>query len=140
MEAVLSTRAAVLQALREGPRYGRDLIRVLEGRAPGIVNPRPGTVYRAAAALVRERLLQTWTVVPGGERGARSRRYFELTPRGIAAADRQRRAVARLFGDTSGPPAIEEEAAMRNRLRRASDVSTFARKLQHGVLGNRRTR
>ena len=134
MEAILSTRAAILQALTEGPRYARDLIRLIEARAHGLVNPRPGTVYRAADSLVRQRLLHTWMVVPGGRRGARSRRYYELTPKGIAAAQSQREALRRLLGPTSTPQSADDARFMGERVRRASDVSAFTLKLQRALL------
>ena len=133
VEAIVSTRAAILRALTDGPRYGRDLIRILEVRAQGIVNPRPGTVYRAAQSLVRRHLLHTWTVVPGGRRGARSRRYYELTPKGIAAAEVQREALNRLLGAKAAPESVEEERLMGERVRRAADVSAFTLKLQRGI-------
>jgi len=133
VEAIVSTRAAVLQALTDGPRYGRELIRILAIRAQGLVNPRPGTVYRAAESLVRRRLLHTWMVVPGGRRGARSRRFYELTPKGVAAVEVQREAMNRLLGATATRESADEERLMGERVRRAADVSAFTLKLQRGI-------
>jgi len=107
---------------------------VLEERGQGTVNPRPGTVYRAAETLVAKRLLRTWIVVPGGRRGARARRYYELTPKGIAAAEAQRKALASLFGFADSPSSTVDTGLMATRIRRAAELSAFAQKLRRGVL------
>jgi PadR family transcriptional regulator PadR len=133
MEATLSTAAGVLALLTDGPRYGRDLIRLLSVRAAGVINPRPGTVYRAFDSLARRGLLRSWTVVPGGQRGARSRKYYELTPEGIAAAERQRQALAAFLDVASPRPSPADAGLMGARLRRASEARSFALKLQRGV-------
>jgi DNA-binding PadR family transcriptional regulator len=97
------------------------------------VNPRPGTVYRAFESLLREGYVRRWTVVPGGRRGARARKYYELTPKGIAAAERQRGALAQLLGFPGPHQSVAQSHRMGERLRRAAEVSAFTRKLLHGV-------
>jgi DNA-binding PadR family transcriptional regulator len=133
MEAVITTSAAICHALMQGPRYGRDIIRLLNARARGVVNPRPGTVYRAFASLVRKGHVRRWTVVPRGHRGARAREYYELTPKGIASAERQREALAQLLELKAPPPPIAKTHRMGDNLRRAAEVSAFARKLLLGM-------
>jgi len=133
MEAILSTTAGILNVLLDGPRYGRDLIRLLHTRARGTVNPRPGTVYRGFESLVRKGLVRGWTIVPGGRRGARARKYYELTPEGIAVAERQREALAHLLSLTALRPPPDDALLMRDRLRRAAEVSAFTLKLQRRV-------
>jgi len=133
VEAALSTAAGVLSLLTGGPRYGRDVIRLLSARAQRVINPRPGTVYRAFESLARKGYVKTWTVVPGGRRGARSRRYYELTPRGMAAAEKQHQALAAFLDLQTQAPSSPDAELMGARLRRASDVRTFALKLQRGV-------
>jgi DNA-binding PadR family transcriptional regulator len=133
MEALLSTSAGILHTLTEGPRYGRDLIRLLRVRARGALHPRPGTVYRAFGSLVRKGYVRSWTVVPGGRRGARARKYYELTARGIAAAETQREAIAHLLGFSVPIHSTVEAARMGARLRRVAEVSAFTSKLQQGV-------
>jgi len=133
VEAVLSTFAGVLTVLDAGPRYGRDVIRLLSARAPGVINPRPGTIYRAFESLARKGYLRSWTVVPGGHRGARARRYYELTPGGMAAAEAQREALAALLELPTQGRSSTDADLMGARLRRASELSAFALKLQRGV-------
>jgi DNA-binding PadR family transcriptional regulator len=135
MEAALSTSAAVLQALMEGPRYGRELIRTIAARAHGTVNPRPGTVYRALVSLARKGHIRSWTVVPGGRRGARARRYYELTTKGIAVTEKQREALGRLLGLRSPERFTEEDVdLMSERIRRTAELSAFALRLKEGML------
>ncbi len=117
----------------QGPRYGRDVIRTLSARARGTVNPRPGTVYRTFDSLVRTGYVRCWTVVPGGRRGARARTYYELTATGIAAAERQRAALAQLLGLAAPGPSTADAELMGERLERAVEVSTFAHELLRGV-------
>jgi DNA-binding PadR family transcriptional regulator len=133
MKAVLSTSAGILHILTEGPRYGRDLIRLLSARAEGTLHPRPGTVYRAFEALVRQGCVRSWTVVPGGRRGGRSRRYYELTAKGIAVEERQRAAIAHLLGFRMPLRSPVESQLMGARLRRVAEVSAFTFKLQQAV-------
>ena len=45
-----------------------------------------GNVYTALDALTRAGLARSWIVLPGGGRGARRRRYYELTARGLQRA------------------------------------------------------
>src|SRR4051812_15991199 len=108
MESVITTKAAVLQALAGGPSYGHGLMRALS--RVGAVDPRPGTIYPALRALVSAGQVRGWTVVPGGSRGGRARRYYELTVKGIATLAAQRRALARL-SELAAAPRVRPDAA-----------------------------
>ncbi len=89
-------------------------------------------MYRAFGSLVRRGYVRSWTVVPGGRRGARARKYYELTPRGIAVAERQRAAIAHLLGFPVPLHSTVEAARMGARLRRVAEVSALTFKLQLG--------
>jgi DNA-binding PadR family transcriptional regulator len=54
-------------------------------------------VYRAFESLRRKGYVRTWTVVPSDHRGGRTRGYYELTQRGMAAAERQHLALVALL-------------------------------------------
>jgi PadR family transcriptional regulator, regulatory protein PadR len=70
----------VLAELREGERYGFDLIRSLAS-ADGIVTSE-GTIYPLLARLRRDGLVETtWRDSPSGP----PRRYYRLTPEGADA-------------------------------------------------------
>jgi DNA-binding PadR family transcriptional regulator len=130
MENPLSTRAALLQALRAGPGYGLDLIGRVERMTSGLVRLRQGAVYPALRALEGERLLTRWTVVPGGRRGGRSRTYYELTTTGSALAESHRRAFLGCSVMAAPRLAKGEILRMRERLRRGAELSLFAIKLR----------
>lgn len=135
MEAILSTRAAVLAALRSGPSYGSALMRTLGERAAGAVHPRAGTMYLALSSLMREGWVRSWTVVPGDVPGGRRRRYYELTASGIDAAERQREVLLRFLA-VARPAAASP--GLRDGIRRTAELSAFAYRLQAGLAGARR--
>src|SRR6187549_3287204 len=103
MEAPLTTRAALLLALRDGPGYGLDLIRRVGGRTGGTIRLSAARVYPALKALERQKLVTSSVVVPRGRRGARSRTYYDLTPTGVRASTACRDAVAALAAGRPKP-------------------------------------
>jgi DNA-binding PadR family transcriptional regulator len=134
VEVPVTTKAALLQVLLRGPGYGSELGRILRRDAPGIVDPRPGSLYPALQALVRKGCVRRWTVVPGGARGARSRSYYELTARGMAVATAQRHAFLRIATPAPCHTPAKQLALMRERIRRGAEVSEFALRLRDGVM------
>ena len=70
----------VLSLLRDGPRYGTELLAQLE--ATGALATSQGTVYPLLARLRREELVTTdWRESPSGP----PRRYYRLTQAGRTA-------------------------------------------------------
>jgi DNA-binding PadR family transcriptional regulator len=96
MESPVTTRAAILQALREGPGYGLELIRRLESICGGRLRLSEGRVYSVLAGLEAEGLVRTSRVTPGGKRGARSRTYYDLTIAGVETSASERAILAAL--------------------------------------------
>lgn len=101
MEAPLTARAVLLEALISGPSFGLELIERVKTRTKGQVRLGPGSIYPALRSLEREGLLRSWDGKPTAERGGRPRRYYELTAEGRKAALTQRKIVFTLF---SGAP------------------------------------
>ena len=130
MENPLTTRAALLLALRSGPGYGLDLIGRVARLTSGRVRLGQGAVYPALKALVRERLLTRWEVVPGRRRGGRSRSYYELTRKGSAMAEVHRRALLACAVPGAHRAAAGEIRRMRHRLHRGAELSLFALELR----------
>jgi len=126
VENPLTTRAALLLALRSGPGYGLDLIGRVERMTSGRVALRQGAVYPALNALARQGFLKRWTVVPGRRRGGRSRTYCDLTGEGSARAESHRRTL--LACAILAVPRVDqgEIRRMRQRLRRGAELSLFA--------------
>jgi DNA-binding PadR family transcriptional regulator len=111
MQALLNARAALLQAQI---RLGH------------------GGVYAALAQLRRARLVRAWVVAPGRRRGARARCIYELTPKGIDVAERNRRALRGVAGVAQRPDPAEM-AAMRKRLREAGELSAAVMSLRDAM-------
>lgn len=123
---IVTKRTALLLALLDGPGYGAGLIERARSRAAGLVLLGPGTVYPTLRALVAQGLLKSWTVVPRGHRGARSRVYYELTPRGVTAAEGQRQALRALVARRPAPrPSAADVARMRDRIHRSAELGAF---------------
>ncbi len=127
MEPAITTRTALLQALRFGPGYGLELVRRAAALSGGRCRLAPGSLYPALRALETARLVRAWQMIPGGRRGGRSRTYYDLTWRGVEAAEQDRRVLAGLarspgYGRRPTPGEIER---MRERLRLGAEVSEF---------------
>jgi DNA-binding PadR family transcriptional regulator len=137
MESPLSTRALLLLILNEGPSYGRDLARALVERSQGRIVAGPGSIYPALSSLVAGGHVRRWEVIPGRQRGGRSRTYYELTPRGIRKASADRRAIAALLAGPERPPSSADVILMRERIRQGVALSDFGFRLRQGVLASR---
>lgn len=75
--------ACVLSVLRSGPAYGYDIAARFE--QTGFTRPKGGTLYPILARLENEGLVHpSWVDGDGGP----SRKYYQLTPDGVAAADK----------------------------------------------------
>ncbi len=125
---MLTARAAILQALRRGPTYGRDLMRRVSAASGGRALVAPGSVYPTLKALGKARLVRTWTVIPGRARGGRARRYYELTVLGVRQAEREGEALAQiaLARRSAAPLSAAEQDAVRERLERVCQLHAFA--------------
>jgi DNA-binding PadR family transcriptional regulator len=123
---VVTARAALLQGLREGPAYGRELVRRIERATSGRVRFAEGSIYPALRRLQAGRLVRSWSVVPGRRRGGRARRYYELTERGVRASEAERRDLLRLAGAASSLPDPAEQERMRARIELGAELSEEA--------------
>jgi PadR family transcriptional regulator, regulatory protein PadR len=127
---MVTVRAALLQALRGGPGYGRDLIRRIDRATGGRVRLSEGSVYPTLKALERERAVRTWMVVPGRTRGGRARTYYELTVKGIRGARASGEALMRLVGGSVSPPPVAADVARTvERVRRGMELSELGQRL-----------
>jgi PadR family transcriptional regulator PadR len=133
MRVRVNGRTALLQALLQGPGYGLALIERIEARSAGRIRLRQGVVYPALAGLERERLVRGWNAPLAS--GGRPRRYFELTPKGIATAEREREALAGLLQRTPQQPTPADELTrMRERILECAEISEFAMSLRERAL------
>jgi DNA-binding PadR family transcriptional regulator len=131
MRIPLNAQTAVLLAL-DRPGYGVQIIERVRQHTAGHVRLRLGSVYPALRDLRERGLVRGWAA-PNPTRGRR-RFYYELTPKGVAAAGVRREAIrGLLLSATDGPPA-EELARMRDRLRECVALSAFVLDLRRRTL------
>ena len=131
MRTLLNARTAILLAL-DRPGYGLQIIDRVRRQTSGRVRLRLGSVYPALSDLERRRLVRSWEV-PALSRGRR-RRYYELTPKGVAAVRAEREALQGLLGTAPEGPTPEEIARMRGRLRECAAVSAFVLDLRRRMV------
>jgi len=140
VEAPITTRAALLQALRDGPGYGRELIRRVQHMSEGRVRLSEGRVYPVLKALEEEGLVGASEVVPRGRRGARSRTYYDLTLRGVEVSTLQREALHGLVMRRREAERREEWdlEAMGRRVLEAEELAEFGGDLRAAMMARRR--
>ncbi|HEY8232744.1 MAG: PadR family transcriptional regulator [Vicinamibacterales bacterium] len=131
----MSARTAILLALRQGPSYGRELVRRVSRASGGHVRLSEGTLYPALRTLRAARLVRAWNVVPGQRRGARARTYYELTIQGIKRAESDASTLIRLAsGDSRATTRnVAELEAMQINIERAAELSEDLMTLRDAV-------
>jgi DNA-binding PadR family transcriptional regulator len=114
MTAVLTTRSALLQVLRDRPGYGLELIRRLETAGIQLAEAR---VYSVLKELKGQGLVASVRLAPREQRGGRTRIYYRLTSAGARMAERERQLLRGLVTRSVQPPPTKRE-----RLRMAARI------------------
>lgn len=133
MTGPLTTRAALLQVLRQAPSYGSALIRRFERASAGRVRLSPARVYPVLKELQAEGLVKAVRLAPKGRRGGRARIYYELTPKGLAVSNMDRSVLFALLSPSSVLPAETDRERMAERLLEAEELSEFGAALAAAV-------
>jgi len=134
MTGPLTTRAALLQVLRQAPGYGSELIRRFERASAGRLHLAPARVYPVLKELQAEALVKAVRLAPKGRRGGRARIYYDLTPKGLAASTMDRSILFALLSRRSVLPATEKDRErMAERLIEAEELSEFGAALAAAV-------
>jgi DNA-binding PadR family transcriptional regulator len=125
MAGPLTTRAALLQVLRQAPGYGSDLIRRFTKASGDDVHLAPARVYPVLKEIEAEGLVAAVRLAPGGRRGARARIYYDLTPSGLEAATKDRNTLLALLAAPTPLSASEGDRRerMAERLLAADELS-----------------
>ena len=138
---MVTARVALLQALREGPGYGRELVRRIRRASASRLRFAEGSIYPALRRLEAARLVRSWDVVPGRRRGGRARTYYELTERGVRASEADRAVLLRLaVPESPRLPGPEECQRMLERVELGAGLSETAGQLSVRPPGRRRGR
>ena len=114
----------LLLALSQGPEFGLGLIARVEARSRGRIRLNRGGTYLALRRLEREGLVRGW-MRPTGASG-RPRRYYELTPRGIADVEDIREVLDRLLGSSRVRIVAADARRMAERVERSGRLSALA--------------
>jgi len=120
----LGVRTVLLLALSQGPEFGLELIARVEARSRGRIRLNRGGTYLALRRLEREGLVRGW-MRPTGASG-RPRRYYELTPRGIADVEDIREVLDRLLGSSRVRIVAADARRMAERVERSGRLSALA--------------
>jgi transcriptional regulator len=89
-----SAELLLLGVLRDGPRHGYDIARVIEERSGGAIMFHSATLYPTLHRLERKRLITGRWVERVGQR---RRRFYRITAAGRAVLGLQRSAWSRFF-------------------------------------------
>jgi PadR family transcriptional regulator PadR len=82
-----SAELLILSLLEAQPRHGYELSKLIEARSDGVLSFRVASLYPLLYRLEKRR----WILGRGVEKaGQRRRRYYRLTPSGIAVLESQR--------------------------------------------------
>ena len=103
----------LLDALRDGPKHGYEIIKALEERSGGQYAPSPGTVYPTMQYLEDQGLVRA-------DQGT-ERRVYHLTEAGRMELETHADALADFWGRFAAPGAAEANQPERGFLRDALD-------------------
>jgi DNA-binding PadR family transcriptional regulator len=136
-------RAAILKLLVERPMHGYEMIQEIAERSQNLWRPSPGSVYPTLQLLVDEGLL-------AGSETERSKKLFELTDDGRAAAEKIETApweeiadgvepghlnLRAAIGQLMGAAAQSAHTATEEQQQRIVDILNNARREIYGILG-----
>lgn len=76
----------ILLALAQEPRHGYAILREVERRTGGELRLGAGTLYRSIQRMLEDGLIAERRERPAPEEDDERRRYYEIAPRGAAAA------------------------------------------------------
>jgi len=86
----------VLTVLTDGERHGYGIVQDVVERTEGAVSMRPGNLYRVLDRLMTRGLVEEGDSAPISEGGAERRRFYRITPAGVAAVSAEARLLMNL--------------------------------------------
>ena len=90
-----STSLLVLSLLRDGDKYGYEMISQLALRSEGVFELKEGTLYPVLHQLEREGSLESYSAqAPTG----RTRKYYRLIPKGLRVLEAQEAEYRKVTG------------------------------------------
>ena len=86
----------ILLALADGESHGYGIMQDVERFTNGETRLGPGTLYRSIQRMLVDGLIEELAIALHGETDEDRRRYYRLTPKGLAAAKREAERLADL--------------------------------------------
>jgi len=86
----------VLLALADGPSHGYGIMQEVDEFTAGSTRLGPGTLYRSIQRMLVDRLIEELAIAAHDETDDDRRRYYRLTPRGLAIAKAEAVRIANL--------------------------------------------
>ena len=86
----------ILVSLAAGERHGYAIIQDVESRTEGELRLSPGTLYRSIQRMLQQGLLVESKRRPAAELDDERRRYYRITPFGMATARAEMRRLTQL--------------------------------------------
>ncbi len=86
----------ILMSLAEEERHGYAIIKDIEASTDGELRLSPGTLYRSIQRMLEEGLIVESNRRPAKALDDERRRYYRITPAGVAAARAELRRLAQL--------------------------------------------
>ena len=92
---VIGALLLVLGLLRDGDKYGYEMISQLALRSEGVFELKEGTLYPVLHQLEREGSLESYSAQAAS---GRTRKYYRLTPKGVRTLEQQEAEYRRITG------------------------------------------
>jgi DNA-binding PadR family transcriptional regulator len=86
----------VLLALADGPSHGYGIMQEVDEFTAGSTRLGPGTLYRSIQRMLVDGLIEELAIAAHDESDDDRRRYYRLTPKGLAAAKGEAQRIANL--------------------------------------------
>jgi DNA-binding PadR family transcriptional regulator len=86
----------VLLALADGPSHGYGIMQEVDEFTAGSTKLGPGTLYRSIQRMLVDGLIEELAIAAHDESDDDRRRYYRLTPKGLATAKSEAQRIANL--------------------------------------------
>jgi DNA-binding PadR family transcriptional regulator len=87
----------VLLALADGPSHGYGIMQEVDEFTAGSTKLGPGTLYRSIQRMLVDGLIEELAIAAHADSDDDRRRYYRLTPKGLATANSEAQRIATLM-------------------------------------------
>ena len=105
----------VLLALADGPSHGYGIMQEVDEFTAGSTRLGPGTLYRSIQRMLVDGLIEELAIAAHDESDDDRRRYYRLTPKGLATAKAEARRISNLVDAAQQRKLLTQPAARQPR-------------------------